>query len=91
METIWYALLGLFFAAYLVLGGYDYAVGLVSTVDPSASLTVAGAAAGAAAGAPTLRLLSWLAALLLPALLGFQLMCWWVFRGRIDGRTPVYW
>ncbi|MBB5828821.1 cytochrome bd-type quinol oxidase subunit 2 [Micromonospora carbonacea subsp. aurantiaca] len=27
---------------------------------------------------------------LLPALLGFQAMCWWVFRGRTDGRTPVY-
>ncbi|HEX5595297.1 MAG TPA: hypothetical protein VFX61_04620 [Micromonosporaceae bacterium] len=40
---------------------------------------------------PTLRLLSWLAGPLLPALLGFQLMSWWIFRGRLDGRTPVYW
>ncbi|MGC1213706.1 MAG: cytochrome d ubiquinol oxidase subunit II, partial [Micromonospora sp.] len=29
MELTWYALLGLFFAAYLVLGGYDYGVGLL--------------------------------------------------------------
>ncbi|GHJ50695.1 hypothetical protein Nm8I071_00020 [Nonomuraea sp. TT08I-71] len=29
MELAWYALLGLFFAAYLVLGGYDYGVGLL--------------------------------------------------------------
>ncbi|MEV4198157.1 cytochrome d ubiquinol oxidase subunit II [Micromonospora globbae] len=60
---------------------------LVSTVDPGASLTVA----DAAASEPTLRLLGWLVLPLAPALLGFQLMCWWVFRGRIDGRAPVYW
>ncbi|MFJ6195137.1 hypothetical protein [Micromonospora sp. NPDC092111] len=35
--------------------------------------------------------LGWLALPLLPALLGFQAMCWWVFRGRTDGRAPVYW
>jgi cytochrome bd ubiquinol oxidase subunit II len=60
---------------------------LVSSVDPTASLAVT----EAAASGPTLRLLSWLAVPLLPALLGFQLMCWWAFRGRIDGRAPVYW
>ncbi|MEK8108103.1 cytochrome d ubiquinol oxidase subunit II [Micromonospora sp. M12] len=60
---------------------------LVSTTDPNASLTVA----DAAASAPTLRLLGWVALPLLPALLGFQAMCWWVFRGRTDGRAPVYW
>ncbi|MEU2612698.1 cytochrome d ubiquinol oxidase subunit II [Micromonospora sp. NPDC007271] len=60
---------------------------LVSTVDPAASLTVA----DAAASGPTLSLLAWLALPLLPALLGFQAMCRWVFRGRTDGRAPVYW
>ncbi|SCG41532.1 cytochrome d ubiquinol oxidase subunit II [Micromonospora halophytica] len=60
---------------------------LVSTVDPSATLTVA----EAAASGPTLRLLGWLTIPLLPALLGFQAMCWWIFRGRTDGRAPVYW
>ncbi|MFI6238028.1 cytochrome d ubiquinol oxidase subunit II [Micromonospora sp. NPDC050784] len=60
---------------------------LVSTTDPDASLRVA----DAAASAPTLRLLGWVALPLLPALLGFQAMCWWVFRGRTDGRAPVYW
>ncbi|WP_406074912.1 cytochrome d ubiquinol oxidase subunit II [Micromonospora sp. NBC_01638] len=60
---------------------------LVSTTDPSASLAVA----DAAASAPTLRLLGWLTLPLLPVLLGFQAMCWWVFRGRTDGRAPVYW
>ncbi|MEU8253947.1 cytochrome d ubiquinol oxidase subunit II [Micromonospora inaquosa] len=60
---------------------------LVSTTDPGASLAVA----DAAASTPTLRLLGWVALPLLPALLGFQAMCWWVFRGRTDGRAPVYW
>ncbi|GAA2218176.1 cytochrome d ubiquinol oxidase subunit II [Micromonospora olivasterospora] len=60
---------------------------LVSTVDPGASLAVA----DAAASRPTLSLLGWLTVPLLPALLGFQAMCWWVFRGRTDGRAPVYW
>ncbi|MCI4064213.1 cytochrome d ubiquinol oxidase subunit II [Micromonospora sp. R77] len=31
MELAWYALLGLFLAGYLVLGGYDYGVGLLLT------------------------------------------------------------
>lgn len=60
---------------------------LFSTVDPAASLSVAD---GAASG-PTLSLLGWLVLPLVPALLGFQAMCWWVFRGRTDGRAPVYW
>ncbi|MFI5833824.1 cytochrome d ubiquinol oxidase subunit II [Micromonospora sp. NPDC051300] len=60
---------------------------LVSTTDPATSLTVA----DAAASRPTLALLGWLVLPLVPALLGFQAMCWWVFRGRIDGRAPVYW
>ncbi|MFI7215270.1 cytochrome d ubiquinol oxidase subunit II [Micromonospora maritima] len=60
---------------------------LVSTTDPAASLTVA----EAAASRPTLALLGWLVLPLVPALLGFQAMCWWVFRGRTDGRAPVYW
>ncbi|MEO3775390.1 cytochrome d ubiquinol oxidase subunit II [Micromonospora sp. B11E3] len=60
---------------------------LVSTVDPALSLAVADAAASRS----TLSLLGWLTVPLLPALLGFQAMCWWVFRGRTDGRAPVYW
>lgn len=71
----------------LLAGAATWPYALVSTVDPAASLTVA----DAAASGPTLRLLSWLAVPLLPALLGFQAMCWWVFRGRIDERAPVYW
>ena len=33
MELTWYALLGLLFAGYLVLGGYDYGVGLLLAGD----------------------------------------------------------
>ena len=43
------------------------------------------------AGEPTLRQLAWLVEPLIPALLGFQLMSWWVFRGRVDAHAPVYW
>ncbi|WP_030486653.1 cytochrome d ubiquinol oxidase subunit II [Micromonospora chokoriensis] len=71
----------------LLVGAALWPYVLVSTTDPDASLTVA----DAAASAPTLRLLGWVALPLLPALLGFQAMCWWVFRGRTDGRAPVYW
>lgn len=71
----------------LLVGVAIWPYALVSSIDPAAGLTVA----DAAASGPTLRLLSWLVVPLLPALLGFQLMSWWVFRGRIDGRAPVYW
>jgi cytochrome bd ubiquinol oxidase subunit II len=70
-----------------LVGVTTWPYALVSTVDPAASLTVA----GAAASGPTLRLLSWLAVPLVPVLLSFQVMSWWIFRGRIDGRAPVYW
>jgi cytochrome d ubiquinol oxidase subunit II len=71
----------------LLVAATTWPYALVSTVDPAAGLTVA----DAAASTPTLRLLSWLLIPLIPALLGFQAMSWWVFRGRIDGRAPVYW
>ncbi|MFV2103803.1 hypothetical protein [Micromonospora sp. LOL_024] len=52
----------------------------------TASLTVTDAAASTA----TLRLLAWLTVPLVPALLGFQAMSWWIFQGRTDGRALVY-
>ncbi|WP_433389848.1 cytochrome d ubiquinol oxidase subunit II [Micromonospora sp. KLBMP9576] len=70
-----------------LVGATRWPYALISTIEPGASLTVA----DAAASTPTLRLLNWLVLPLLPALLGFQAMCWWVFRGRTDGRAPVYW
>ncbi|QOC93712.1 cytochrome d ubiquinol oxidase subunit II [Micromonospora craniellae] len=74
-------------APVLLVGATLWPYVLVSTVAPELSLTLA----DAAASAPTLRLLGWLALPLVPALLGFQAMCWWIFRGRTDGRAPVYW
>jgi cytochrome d ubiquinol oxidase subunit II len=74
-------------APVLVVGMGLYPAVLVSTVDPGATLTVA----EAAAAPDTLRLLGWVAVPLVPVLIGFQAMCWWVFRGRVDGKAPVYW
>jgi cytochrome d ubiquinol oxidase subunit II len=56
------------------------------------NVLVGGVTVADAAAAPgTLRLLTWVAVPAFPVLIGFQTMCWWVFRGRIDGRAPVYW
>lgn len=60
---------------------------LVSSADPAASLAVA----EAVAAGPTLRLLGPLVVGFLPVLLGFQLMSWWAFRGRVDSRAPGFW
>jgi cytochrome d ubiquinol oxidase subunit II len=57
---------------------------LVSTLDPAASRTVADGAAGPA----TLRLLSWLAAPVVPLLFALQAASWWLFRRRPG---PRYW
>lgn len=57
---------------------------LVSTLDPTASRTVADGAAGPA----TLRLLTWLAAPMVPLLVALQAANWWLFRRRPG---PRYW
>lgn len=64
---------------------YPYALAPVHTVGQE-GLTISDAAADPA----TLRLLNWLAAPLIPALIGVQVMCWWVFRGRMDPRTAIF-
>jgi cytochrome d ubiquinol oxidase subunit II len=56
---------------------------LASTLDPGATVTVD----GAAAGGDTLRLLAFGAAPLLPVLVAVQAACWWLFRRR----TTLYW
>jgi cytochrome d ubiquinol oxidase subunit II len=56
---------------------------LASTLDPGATVTVG----GAAAGADTLRLLALGAAPLLPVLVAVQAAGWWLFRRR----TSLYW
>jgi cytochrome d ubiquinol oxidase subunit II len=64
---------------------YPYALAPAHTVG-QAGLTIGEAAADPA----TLRLLNWLAAPLVPALVGIQVMSWWVFRGRLDPRTAIF-
>jgi cytochrome d ubiquinol oxidase subunit II len=64
---------------------YPYALTPVHTVGQE-GLTISDAAADPA----TLRLLNWLAAPLIPALVGVQARCWWVFRGRMDPRTAIF-
>ncbi len=71
----------------VLIGAALWPPALLSTVDdPDASLTVAdGAASGPPLGTGPARA----AAAAGPTRL--QAMCWWVFRGRTDGRAPVYW
>jgi cytochrome d ubiquinol oxidase subunit II len=64
---------------------HPYALTPVHTVGQEC-LTISDAAADPA----TLRLLNWLAAPLIPALVGVQARCWWVFRGRMDPRTAIF-
>ncbi|MEE6259280.1 cytochrome d ubiquinol oxidase subunit II [Plantactinospora sonchi] len=71
----------------LLIGAALLPYALPSSLDPAAGLTVR----QAAASEPTLSLLGWLTLPLLPVLLGFQLMCWWVYRGRLNAGTPTYW
>ncbi|CAN5258296.1 MAG: cytochrome d ubiquinol oxidase subunit II [Nocardioides sp.] len=54
-----------------------------STTDPAYSLT----AASAAAGAYTLKVMSWVAVIFTPIVLGYQAWTYWVFRRRI---TPEH-
>jgi cytochrome d ubiquinol oxidase subunit II len=62
-----------------------------ATTAPAHTVGQAGLTIGEAAADPaTLRLLNWLAAPLVPALVGIQVMSWWVFRGRMDPRTAIF-
>ncbi|GEL20019.1 cytochrome d ubiquinol oxidase subunit II [Pseudonocardia asaccharolytica] len=63
----------------VVVFGSMFPIVLSSTTDPAFSLTVA-----AAASAPyTLTLMSWLALVLLPLVIGYQAWSYWVFRKRV--------
>jgi cytochrome d ubiquinol oxidase subunit II len=50
-----------------------------STTDPAFSLTVA----GAASGGYTLQVMSWIALVMLPLVIGYQAWSYWVFRRRV--------
>ena len=65
----------------VVLFGQLHPELLVSTTDPAHTLTVAGAAS-----APyTLTVMTWVAAVFLPLVLGYQAWSYWVFRKRLGG------
>ena len=55
-----------------------------STPDPAFSLTIE----NAASTPYTLRLMSWMASIFLPLMLGYQAWSYWVFRRRLGGE-PV--
>lgn len=63
---------------------YPYA--LVSTIDRGSGLTVAEAAADHA----TLAMLLPVGAVVIPVVIACQMWSWWLFRGRVDDRTPTY-
>lgn len=65
----------------VVLFGQLHPQLLVSTTDPAHTLTVANAAS-----APyTLTVMSWVAVVFLPLVLGYQSWSYWVFRRRLGG------
>src|SRR5262249_13831806 len=62
----------------VAVGAALYPDVLVSTVDPAATVSVA----GGAAGPDSLRLLAYAPAPFLPLLVALQAACWWLFRRR---------
>jgi cytochrome bd ubiquinol oxidase subunit II len=58
---------------------------LPSTTSPAYDLTIG----NSASGSYTLKVLTVVAALLLPLILTFQAYAYWVFRGRVGPRDPV--
>jgi cytochrome d ubiquinol oxidase subunit II len=52
---------------------------LPSTVDPADSLTIA----GASASDYSLTIITWVAVIMLPVVIGYQAWSFWVFRKRI--------
>lgn len=74
----------------VTLFGSLYPLALPSTTDPAYSLTVSHAAS-----APyTLTVMTWLAVVFLPLVLGYQAWSYWVFRKRVTREhiepTPAY-
>ncbi|GEL21436.1 cytochrome c oxidase assembly protein [Pseudonocardia sulfidoxydans NBRC 16205] len=63
----------------VVIFGSMFPVLIPSTTDPALSLTVA----GAASGEYTLVVMSWIALVLLPFVIGYQAWSYWVFRRRV--------
>jgi len=72
-------------ALTVVLFGSLFPAVLPSLTDPAFDLTVA----NTASGPYTLGLLSWVGAIFLPVVIGYQSWSYWVFRRRIIGRVTV--
>ncbi|MDJ0466231.1 cytochrome d ubiquinol oxidase subunit II [Streptomyces sp. H27-C3] len=70
----------------LLIGAAQYPYVLVSTEAERFGMT---ATEGAADGA-TLGLLMGFGVVLIPVIVAYQFWSWWVFRGRVDHRTPTY-
>lgn len=68
-------------AAVTVLFGSLFPKVLPSTTDPAFSLTVA----NASSGDYTLTVMTWVAVVFLPIILGYQAWSYWVFRKRVTG------
>jgi cytochrome d ubiquinol oxidase subunit II len=47
--------------------------------------------ADASSTVETLAQVGWLALPVVPVVIGFQVMTWWAFRGRVDERTKLFW
>ncbi len=69
-------------AAVVALFGSLYPDVMPSTTDPAFSLTVD----NASSTAYTLRIMSWVAVVMTPVVLGYQAWSYWVFRKRIGTR-----
>jgi cytochrome d ubiquinol oxidase subunit II len=69
-------------AAVIALFGSLYPNVMPSTTDPAFSLTVD----NASSTAYTLRIMTWVAAIMTPVVLAYQAWTYWVFRQRIGTR-----
>jgi cytochrome d ubiquinol oxidase subunit II len=69
-------------------------VGTVHAPDILVSTLAGGQAlrfADASSTVETLAQVGWLALPVVPVVIGFQVMTWWAFRGRVDERTKLFW
>lgn len=69
--AIAFALLSIFMAMFPNL--------MASSIDPSYSMSIA----GAASSQKTLELMTWIAAFMLPLVLAYQAWTYWIFRKRL--------
>jgi cytochrome d ubiquinol oxidase subunit II len=71
----------------LIVGSVHAPDILVSSLEGGKALRFA----DAGSSAETLTQIGWLALPVIPVVIGFQVMTWWAFRGRLDERTKLFW